>query len=128
MKIAESIVTPAPGVPDPRTNKRMKIVTWLPTDKEKTIPLVKKIPDGILMTVHFWAYDETLGQALIVCEDDVQFRLTNQVDLRNLDLVNLEVLAQNHIRSTEKYEDSAKQWTCSCCWCTAHQKENFRWL
>ncbi|MFS7945581.1 hypothetical protein Hanom_Chr06g00525961 [Helianthus anomalus] len=111
MHTAESILTPALGVRDPRTNRRMKIVTLAPTDKEKTIPLVKKIPYGILKTMHFWAYDETLGQALIVCDDDVNFRLTDQVDLLNLDLENLEVLPQNQIRSTEKYEGVAKQWT-----------------
>ncbi|MFS8013871.1 hypothetical protein Hanom_Chr15g01338101 [Helianthus anomalus] len=95
MKTVESIVTPALGVRDPQSNRRMKIVTWPLTDKEKTTPLVKKIPCDILKTMHLWAYDETLRQALIVCDDDVQFRLTDQVDLLNLDL----------------YEVTAKQWT-----------------
>ncbi|MFS7937319.1 hypothetical protein Hanom_Chr05g00426221 [Helianthus anomalus] len=89
----------------------MKIVSWPPTDKEKTIPLGKKIPDGIMKTMHFWAYDEILGQALIVCDDDVSFRLTDPVDLLNLERVDLEALAQSQIRSTEKYEDIAKGWT-----------------
>ncbi|MFS7930054.1 hypothetical protein Hanom_Chr04g00339641 [Helianthus anomalus] len=89
----------------------MKIVSWPPTDKEKTILLVKKIPNGILKTMYFWAYDETLGQALIVCDGDVSFRLTDLVDLLILDRENLEALAQNQIRSTEKYEDIAKSWT-----------------
>ncbi|MFS8002394.1 hypothetical protein Hanom_Chr13g01201581 [Helianthus anomalus] len=65
MHTAESIVTPAAkGVRDPRTNKRMKIVSWPPTDKEKTIPLVKKNPKGALKTMHFWAYDEWLGSCM----------------------------------------------------------------
>ncbi|KAF5790600.1 hypothetical protein HanXRQr2_Chr09g0385121 [Helianthus annuus] len=56
MHTAKSIVTPAEkGVRDPYTNKRMKIVSWPPTDKEKTIPLVKKIPKGALKSMHFWA-------------------------------------------------------------------------
>ncbi|MFS8034959.1 hypothetical protein Hanom_Chr17g01587351 [Helianthus anomalus] len=73
----------------------MKIVSWPPTDKEMTIPLVKKIPNGVLKTMHLWTYDETLGQAVIVCDDDVSFRLTDLIDLLNLDRDNLEVLAQN---------------------------------
>ncbi|KAJ0792835.1 hypothetical protein HanOQP8_Chr01g0022401 [Helianthus annuus] len=86
MRTAESIVTPAAkGVRDPHTNKRMKIVSWPPTDKEKTIPLVKKIPKGPLKTMQFWAYDERLGQAVIVCDDNVSFRLIGQVDLLKLD-------------------------------------------
>ncbi|MFS7915674.1 hypothetical protein Hanom_Chr02g00168031 [Helianthus anomalus] len=40
MHTADSIVTPTPRVRDPQTNKRMKIVSWPPTEKEKTIPLV----------------------------------------------------------------------------------------
>ncbi|KAF5768319.1 hypothetical protein HanRHA438_Chr14g0645681 [Helianthus annuus] len=59
MHTAESIVTPAAkGVRDPYTNKRMKIVSWPPTDKKKTIPLVRKITKGALKTMQFWAYDE----------------------------------------------------------------------
>ncbi|KAJ0614980.1 hypothetical protein HanIR_Chr02g0068751 [Helianthus annuus] len=112
MHTAESIVTPAKkGVRDPRTNKWMKIVSWPPTDKEKTIPLVKKIPKGALKTMHFWAYDERLGQAVIVCDDDVSFRLVDLVDLLNLAQEDLEVLARNQIRVTEKYEEVAKGWT-----------------
>ncbi|MFS7919476.1 hypothetical protein Hanom_Chr03g00213081 [Helianthus anomalus] len=53
MHTADSIVSSAKGVGDPRTNKRMKIVSWPPTDKEKTIPLVKKNPNGALKTMHF---------------------------------------------------------------------------
>ncbi|KAJ0612012.1 hypothetical protein HanHA300_Chr01g0022361 [Helianthus annuus] len=86
MRTAESIVTPAAkGDRDPHTNKRMKILSWPPTDKEKTIPLVKKIPKGPLKTMQFWAYDERLGQAVIVCDDNVSFRLIGQVDLLKLD-------------------------------------------
>ncbi|KAJ0637328.1 hypothetical protein HanOQP8_Chr17g0672521 [Helianthus annuus] len=125
MHTAESILTPSLGVLDPRTNRRMKIVTWPPTNKEKTIPLVKKIPDGSLKTMHFWAYDETLGQALIVCDDDVKSRLTDQVDLLNLNLENLEVLAQNQIRSTEKYEGAAKQWTAAVAGALHVRKKGF---
>ncbi|MFS8018181.1 hypothetical protein Hanom_Chr15g01389131 [Helianthus anomalus] len=62
MHTAESIITPAKGVRDSYTNKRMTIVSWPPTDKEKTIPLVKKIPKGAPKTMHFWVYDEHLGQ------------------------------------------------------------------
>ncbi|MFS7912589.1 hypothetical protein Hanom_Chr02g00131741 [Helianthus anomalus] len=111
MHTAESIVTPAPGIRDPRTKKRMKIVSWPPTDKEKKSPLVKKIPNGILKSMHFWAYNETLGQAVIVCDDDVSYRLTDPIDLLNLDQENLEALAQKQIRSMEKYEEVAKSWT-----------------
>ncbi|MFS7978079.1 hypothetical protein Hanom_Chr10g00911411 [Helianthus anomalus] len=112
MHTAESIVTPAAkGVSDPRTNKWMKIVSWPPTDKENTIPLVKKIPKGALKTMHFWAYDERLGQAVIVYNDDVSFWLIDQVDLLNLAQEDLEVLARNPIRVTEKYEEVAKGWT-----------------
>ncbi|MFS7904724.1 hypothetical protein Hanom_Chr01g00039411 [Helianthus anomalus] len=112
MHTTESIITPAAkGVRDPHTNKRMKIVSWPPTDKEKTIPLVKKIPKGALKTVHFWAYDARLGQAVIVCNDDMNFHLVDQVDLLNLAQEDLEVLACNHIRATEKYEEVAKGWT-----------------
>ncbi|KAJ0700573.1 hypothetical protein HanOQP8_Chr10g0369331 [Helianthus annuus] len=112
MHTAESIVTPAAkGVRDPYTNKRMKIVSWPPTEKEKTIPLVKKIPKGALKTMNFWAYDEQLGQAVIVCDDEVSFRLVDQVDLLNLAQEDLEVLARSQIRATEKYEDVANGWT-----------------
>ncbi|KAJ0569547.1 hypothetical protein HanHA300_Chr05g0167451 [Helianthus annuus] len=111
MHTAKSIVTPAKGIRDPHTNKRMQIVLWPPTDKEKTILLVKKIPNGALKTMHFWAYDETLGQVVIVCDDDATYRLTDPIDLLNLDRENLEVLAQTQIRATEKYEAVAKDWT-----------------
>ncbi|KAF5756760.1 hypothetical protein HanXRQr2_Chr17g0818601 [Helianthus annuus] len=120
MHTAESIVTPAPGIRVPRTNKRMKTVSWSPTDKGKTIMLVKKIPNGTLKTMYFWAYDETLGQAVIVCDGDVNYRLTDPVDLLNLDRVNLEALAQNQIRSTEKYEEIAKCWTVTYCWSSSY--------
>ncbi|KAM0044819.1 hypothetical protein Hdeb2414_s0010g00357711 [Helianthus debilis subsp. tardiflorus] len=61
MRTVDSIVRPAKGIRDPYTHKRMKIVHWPATDKEKTIPLVRKIPKGALKTLHFWAYDERLG-------------------------------------------------------------------
>ncbi|MFS7912646.1 hypothetical protein Hanom_Chr02g00132351 [Helianthus anomalus] len=97
MHTTESIVTPAAkDVRDPCTNKRMKIVSWPPTDKEKTIPLVKKI---------------LKGKAVIVCDGDVSFRLIDQVDLLNLAQENLEVLVCNQIRVTKKYEEEAKGWT-----------------
>ncbi|MFS8013587.1 hypothetical protein Hanom_Chr14g01334711 [Helianthus anomalus] len=96
MHTAESITSSAKGVRDPRTNKRMKIISWPPTDKEKTIPL---------------AYDETLDQAVIVCGGDVSFRLTDPIYLLNLDQENLEALAMTQIRSAEKYEAVAKGWT-----------------
>ncbi|KAF5805894.1 hypothetical protein HanXRQr2_Chr05g0214801 [Helianthus annuus] len=111
MHTAESLVKPVKGVRDPYTNKRMKVVHWPATDKEKVIPLVRKIPKGALKSLHFWAYDERLGQTVIVCDDDVNFRLVDQVDLLNLAYEDLEVLAQNQIRATEKYEEIAKGWT-----------------
>ncbi|KAM0061452.1 hypothetical protein Hdeb2414_s0004g00136261 [Helianthus debilis subsp. tardiflorus] len=85
MHTAESIVTPAKGIRDPYTNKQMKIVQWPPTNKEKTIPLVKKIPKGAMKTLHFWAYDERLGQAVMVCDGE--------------------------IRAIVKYEEIAEGWT-----------------
>ncbi|KAF5805162.1 hypothetical protein HanXRQr2_Chr05g0205891 [Helianthus annuus] len=111
MHTAESIVTPAKGIRDPYTNKRMKIMSWPPTDKEKTIPLVKKIPKGALKTMHFRAYDERLGKVVIVCDDEVSFCLVDQVYLLNLAYEDLEVLARSQIRATEKYEEIAKGWT-----------------
>ncbi|MFS7975746.1 hypothetical protein Hanom_Chr10g00884331 [Helianthus anomalus] len=88
----------------------MQILSWPSTDKEKTIPLIKKIPKGAMKTMHFWAYDERLGKAVIVCDDDVSFRLIDQVDLLNLAQEDLAVLACNQIRVTEKYEEVAKGW------------------
>ncbi|KAF5815862.1 hypothetical protein HanXRQr2_Chr03g0127831 [Helianthus annuus] len=111
MRTADSIVKPLKGVRDSFTKKRMKVVHWPVTDKEKVIPLVKKIPQGALKSLHFWAYDERLGQAVFVCDGDVSFRLVDQVDVLNIALEDLEVLAQNQIRATEKYEDIAKGWT-----------------
>ncbi|KAF5785263.1 hypothetical protein HanXRQr2_Chr10g0426571 [Helianthus annuus] len=111
MRTADSIVKPAKGIRDPYTNKRMKIVHWPATDKEKTIPLVRKIPKGALKTLHFWAYDERLGQAVIVCDGDASYCLVDQIDLLNLEVEDLEVLASNQIRATEKYEEIAKGWT-----------------
>ncbi|MFS7927180.1 hypothetical protein Hanom_Chr04g00305941 [Helianthus anomalus] len=111
MRTAESFVKPVKGVRDPFTKKRMKIVHWPVTDKEKVIPLVKKIPKGALKSLHFWAYDECLGQAVFVCDGDVSFRLVDVVDVLNIALEDLEVLAQNQIRATEKYEGIAKEWT-----------------
>ncbi|MFS8020406.1 hypothetical protein Hanom_Chr16g01415181 [Helianthus anomalus] len=109
----ESLVTPAKGIRDPYTNKRMKIVHKSPTEKEKMIPLVKKIPKGALKTLQFWAYDERLGQVVMVCNGDVSFRMVDQVDLLNLAYEDLEVLARNQIRATDKYEEIAKGWTAS---------------
>ncbi|KAJ0610892.1 hypothetical protein HanHA300_Chr01g0009011 [Helianthus annuus] len=111
MRTADSTVKPAKGIRDPYTNKRMKIVHWPATDKEKTIPLVRKIPKGALKTMHFWAYDERLGQAVIVCDGDASYCLVDQIDLLNLAVEDLEVLASNQIRATEKYEEIAKGWT-----------------
>ncbi|MFS7994715.1 hypothetical protein Hanom_Chr12g01109301 [Helianthus anomalus] len=111
MHTAESIVTPSEGVRDPRTNKRMKIVSWPPADKEKSIPLVKKIPNSALKTMHFWAYDERLGQIVVVCDGEESYRLTDPIDLLNLDQENLEILARSQIRVTEKFESIAKDWT-----------------
>ncbi|MFS8002036.1 hypothetical protein Hanom_Chr13g01197391 [Helianthus anomalus] len=72
--------------------------------------MVKKIPKGALKTIHFWAYDERLGQVVIICDDEVSFRLVDQIDLLNLAYEDLEVLARNQIRATEKYEEVAKGW------------------
>ncbi|MFS7999320.1 hypothetical protein Hanom_Chr12g01164681 [Helianthus anomalus] len=109
MHTAESIVTPAEKrVRDPYTNKRMKIVSWPPTDKEKTIPLVRKIPKGALKSMHFWAYDDRLGQVVIACDDEMGFRMVDQVDLLNLAYEDLEVLSRNQIRAAEKYEEISK--------------------
>ncbi|MFS7902556.1 hypothetical protein Hanom_Chr01g00012641 [Helianthus anomalus] len=110
MHTAESIVKSTKGIRDPYTHKRMKNVHRPVTNKEKTIPLVKKIPKGALRTLHFWAYDEHLGQAVIVCDDEVSFCLVDQIDLLNLAYEDLEVLARNQIRATEKYEEIAKGW------------------
>ncbi|KAJ0878136.1 hypothetical protein HanRHA438_Chr10g0436301 [Helianthus annuus] len=111
MRTADTTVKPAKGIRDPYTNKRMKIVHWPATDKEKTIPLVRKIPKGALKTMHFWAYNERLGQAVIVCDGDESYCLVDQIDLLNLAPEDLAVLASNQIRATEKYEEIAKGWT-----------------
>ncbi|KAJ0480128.1 hypothetical protein HanIR_Chr13g0627961 [Helianthus annuus] len=111
MRTADTTVKPAKGIRDPYTNKRMKIVHWPATDKEKTIPLVRKIPKGALKTMHFWAYNERLGQAVIVCDGDESYCLVDQIDLLNLAVEDIEVLASNQIRATEKYEEIAKGWT-----------------
>ncbi|KAJ0652892.1 hypothetical protein HanOQP8_Chr15g0577371 [Helianthus annuus] len=111
MRTAESIVKPAKGVRDSYTHKRMKIVHWPVTDKEKVIPLVRKIPQGALKFLQFWTYDERLGQAVIVCDHNVDFRLVDPVDLLNVAHEDLEVLARHQIRATEKYEEIAKAWT-----------------
>ncbi|KAJ0455912.1 hypothetical protein HanIR_Chr15g0756441 [Helianthus annuus] len=110
MRTADTTVKPAKGIRDPYTNKRMKIVHWPATDKEKTIPLVRKIPKGALKTMHFWAYNERLGQA---------------VDLLNLAVEDLEVLASNQIRATEKYEEIAKGWTSAVASVIRIHKEGF---
>ncbi|MFS7937714.1 hypothetical protein Hanom_Chr05g00430921 [Helianthus anomalus] len=125
MHTAESIVTPAKGFRDPRTNKRMKIVSWPPTDKEKTIPLVKKIPNGALRTIHFWAYDEWLGQSVIVCDGEESYRLTDPIDLLNLNQENLEILARSQIRVTEKFEFVAKDWTSAVAGVLQNKKKGF---
>ena len=125
MRTADSIVKPAKGIRDPYTNKRMKIVHWPATDKEKTIPLVRKIPKGALKTLHFWAYDERLGQAVIVCDGDASYCLVDQVDLLNLAVEDLEVLASNQIRATEKYEEIAKGWTSAVASVLHIQKKGF---
>ncbi|MFS7954248.1 hypothetical protein Hanom_Chr07g00628061 [Helianthus anomalus] len=126
MHTAESIVTPAKGIRDPRTNKRMQIFSWPSTNKEKTIPLFKKIPNGALKTMHFWAYDENLGQVVIVCAGDETYRLTDPIDLLNLDRENLEVLAQTQIRATEKCEAVAKDWTSVVAGVLQISKKGFR--
>ncbi|MFS7969199.1 hypothetical protein Hanom_Chr09g00806321 [Helianthus anomalus] len=66
------------------------------------IPLVKKIPKGALKTMYFGAYDERLGQAVILCDDDVSFQLVDQVDLPNIAQEDLEVLTRSQIRVKEK--------------------------
>ncbi|MFS8024999.1 hypothetical protein Hanom_Chr16g01469881 [Helianthus anomalus] len=43
----------------------MKTVIWPPTNKEKSISLVKKILEGCLKKLKFWVYDESMGQALM---------------------------------------------------------------
>ncbi|KAJ0800218.1 hypothetical protein HanPI659440_Chr03g0100491 [Helianthus annuus] len=126
MHTVESIISSAKGVRDPHTNKGTKIVSWPPTDKEKTIPLVKKIPNGAQKTMRLWAYDETLGQAVIVCDGDETYRLIDLVDLLNLDRENLEVLAQIQIRATEKYEVVAKDWTSAVAGVLQISKKGFR--
>ncbi|KAJ0569605.1 hypothetical protein HanHA300_Chr05g0168171 [Helianthus annuus] len=128
MKTEESILKPAPRVRDPRTHRQMKIVVWPPTDKEKTIPLVKKIPEGGLKNLHFWDYDEFVGQVLMVCDDDVQFRMTDQVDLLTVSLQDLEVLAQNQIRSTEKYKSITKEWSATVAGALQARKQGFTGL
>ncbi|KAF5818050.1 hypothetical protein HanXRQr2_Chr02g0060301 [Helianthus annuus] len=125
MRTADSIVKPAKGIRDPYTNKRMKIVHWPATDKEKTIPLVRKIPKGALKTLHFWAYDERLGQAVIVCGGNASYCLVDQIDLLNLAVEDLEVLASNQIRVTEKYEEIAKGWTSAVASVLHIQKKGF---
>ncbi|MFS7899208.1 hypothetical protein Hanom_Chr03g00213051 [Helianthus anomalus] len=57
--------------------------------------------------MHFWAYDETLGQVVI-------------------DRENLEVLAQNQIRATEKFVAIAKDWTSSVAGVLQISKNGFR--
>ncbi|MFS7930011.1 hypothetical protein Hanom_Chr04g00339131 [Helianthus anomalus] len=61
--------------------------------------------------MHFRAYDERLWQSVIVCDNDVSFRLVDQVDLLNLAQEDLEILARRQIRVTKKYEEGAKGWT-----------------
>lgn len=47
------------------------------------------------------------------------------MDLLNLRVEDLEVLAQNQIRSTEKYEVSAKQWTAAVAGALHIRKKGF---
>jgi hypothetical protein len=95
----------------------MKIMKWPATKKEKQIPLVKKIPEGALKDILFWAYDPQMGNAEITCKNDVTYRLIDTVDLLKVSRTDLEILSKHQIQCPEMYEPIAKEWTraVGCC-------------
>ncbi|KAJ0509028.1 hypothetical protein HanIR_Chr11g0524021 [Helianthus annuus] len=51
---------------------------WPPTRKEKTVIFSKKFPKGCIKDFKFWLYDEKMGEAVVVCEDQ-SYRLVDQM-------------------------------------------------
>ncbi|KAM0000678.1 hypothetical protein Hdeb2414_s0012g00384611 [Helianthus debilis subsp. tardiflorus] len=80
MKLAESFLLEYEDVLDPSTNKPFTTVIWPPTKQNKTVPLLKELPNNSLKDLQFWMYDPITGQAVIVCEN-TEYRVAGAKDL-----------------------------------------------
>jgi hypothetical protein len=108
---AEPYISKPKDVYEYGSKRRMKIVKWPATNKQKQIPLVRKIPEGALKDMLFWAYDPVMGNAEVTCKNDVTYRLIDTVDLLKVSRIDLEVLAKHQILCPEQYEPISKEWT-----------------
>jgi hypothetical protein len=110
MKFAKPFYEAVEGVYDKKTKRKMKILKWPATAKEKTVPLVEKIPEGALQDMLFWAYDSQMGNVEITYKNDVTYRLTDVMDLLKVSRSDLEMLKRHQLECLERDEPKAKQW------------------
>ncbi|MFS8016887.1 hypothetical protein Hanom_Chr15g01373791 [Helianthus anomalus] len=69
MKTAKTYHKSNPAVRNPDTGKRLQTVKSPTTQKEKTIPLPKKFPQGCLKYFKYWTYEEKMEEVVVVCVD-----------------------------------------------------------
>ncbi|MFS8008262.1 hypothetical protein Hanom_Chr14g01270601 [Helianthus anomalus] len=109
MKTAESNIRRNPGVSAPFNKRTIKYVIWPLTDKEKIIPITRKLEKGILRNLKFWAYDPKMAEAVIVTQEQ-SIQIPNSYDLMSFHEEDIVVLS-NHQSCNDKYEVCAKEWT-----------------
>lgn len=89
MPTAKSFTKRVKGVTDAYTGKGLKNVMWPATDKLKTIPNFKPLPEGTLDSMEFWTFDPSTTTAVIKLKNN-RIRLIDHRDLLKF--------AERHIR------------------------------
>ncbi|CAI9266315.1 unnamed protein product [Lactuca saligna] len=80
IKTALSFTKKAKDVIDPHTSKTMVNVMLPPTKQAKRIMLHKCLPEGTLVSMQFWVYDESIAPKVIQLKKS-QYRIVDPKDL-----------------------------------------------
>lgn len=111
MKTAKSFTKKAKGVRDPHTGKPIVNVMWPPTDKVKSIPISKPIPDGSLDNMELWAFDPSPTMVVIKLKNN-QFGLIDPKDPLKFGERDIRRLASTQILTENPlFEVAAKPFT-----------------
>lgn len=110
-KTVESFIKSFLNVLDPKTNEPIKTVMWPPTNQVRRIPIVQNFRDGLIRSMLYWVYDETIASAIIKIPECV-FRLYDKQDLLQFGKWDIHYLAQHQIQVAEDiFETTAKEYT-----------------
>ncbi|KAL7606254.1 hypothetical protein Lser_V15G18890 [Lactuca serriola] len=111
MKTADSFVKKVKGVFDPNTNRTIKNVMSPPIKKMNQIPIIQQPPDGSLLNMKYWVFDEATATAVIKLATGV-IRLLEAKDLLKFGERDIRTLVKHQIVvNNDILEIAAKEFT-----------------